>query len=360
MPRSNEVIRQWQVLRALAASRLGLTVEGLATEQDVTPRTIRRDLAALERAGFPLIQETDDNPYRWRLDPGTLGGLDSGFSLIELCALHFSRATLECLVGAPFHDELSRAFTRFEQGLTPGMRRFLDQLPAVVGAKQMPGGKRTLRAQRERVAQLLEASLQRRVARMRYHSASSRRTKDYEVHPCQVVYADGGLYLRAFVPEYRELRTFAVERIERLSVTDQRFDPPAEAASPFAHSLGANSGPPQRVEIEAHPDLASSLSEREWHSSQKVRRLPDGGVRMELHVCIDWSLRRWILGFGAQVRVVAPSTLADDILDELDAARAQYVPRLDIEDDRTPAPHAWDLTRQRALPFAEMQRLALT
>jgi predicted DNA-binding transcriptional regulator YafY len=356
MPRSNEVTRQWQVLRALAASRLGLTVEGLATDQAVTPRTIRRDLAALERAGFPLLQETEANPYRWRLDPAALGGLDAGFSLIELCALYFSRATLECLAGAPFHDELSRAFSRFERGLTPGMRQFLDRLPVVVGAKQTPGGKRSLRTQRDRVTQLLEASLQRRVARMRYHSVASRRTKDYEVHASQVVYADGGLYLRAFVPAYGETRTFAVERIERLSLTDERFELPAESASPFAHSLGVNSGPPQLVELDVHEDLVPVLTEREWHASQSVRRI-EGRWRVEMQVCIDWSLRRWILGFGPQVRVVSPASLADDILDMLDAARANYAPRFELDGDRPASPHAWDLTRQRALPFVEMQRL---
>ncbi len=359
MQRSNEVIRQWQVLRALAASRLGLTVEALAGEHGVTPRTVRRDLSALERSGFPLIQETAESPYRWRLEAGALGGLESGFSLIELCALYFSRATLECLAGAPFHDELSRAFGRFERGLTPGMRRFLDRLPAVVGAKQVAGRKRPLRAQRERVAQLLEASLQHRVVRMRYHSMASRRTKDYEVHPYRVVYADGGLYVIAFVPAYGETRTFAVERIERLALTDEHFERPAEGIQPFAHSLGVHSGPPQRVEIDVHPALAPHLLDREWHPSQQVRHLPDGRVRLELHVCVDWALRRWILGFGAQVRVVTPSALADDILDELDAARAQYAPRLDLDLEARGPSRGWDLTSQRALPFTDMQRLTL-
>jgi hypothetical protein len=53
--------------------------------------------------------------------------------------------------------------------------------------------------------------------------------------------------------------------------------------------------------------------------------------------------------------VIAPSSLADDILDELDAARMQYTPPLDLDQPRT----AWDLTSQRPLPFAEFQRLSL-
>ncbi len=352
MARSREAIRQWLVLRALAAARLGLTVEAMAADQEVTTRTIRRDLAALQEAGFPLYQETRDTGVSWKVDARTLQGLESGFTLIELCALYFSRATLECVADAPFHDELSRAFARFEQTLTPAMQRFLDRLPGVVGAKRAPGGKRANRSHRDRVAQLLDASLHRRKVRMRYHSLTSRRTKDYDVDPYRVVYAEGGLYLRAYVQEYAEVRTFAVERIERLALRDEHFTEPAQPIDVFPHSLGVHSGPPERVEIEFDPRVAAHIAERDWHPSQKVRTQADGGLRIEMHVCIDWALRRWILGFGAQARVISPSTLAEDILDELDAARAQYAPRLDLDIPRV----AWDLASQRILPFADVRR----
>jgi proteasome accessory factor B len=356
MSRSREVVRQWQVLRSLAASRHGLTVDALASEQGVTSRTVRRDLAALERAGFPLFQETGGERLRWRIDVRGLAGLDAGFSLVELCALYFGRATLDSLAGAPFHEELSRTFARFEHGLAPGMRAFLDRLPQVVGAKQT-GGKRALARHRERVTQLLEASVQCRKVRMRYYSLTSGRAKDYDLDPLRVVYAEGGLYLIAHVAEYGEARTFAIERIESLTVRDERFTTAAPSSNAFAHSLGAFSGAPERVEVVVDRRHAAYVAEREWHPSQKMRQLPDGSVRVELEVSIDWALRRWILGFGAQIRVIAPSSLADDILDELDAARTQYTPGLDLDLD--PPRTAWDLTSQQALPFAEFQRLSL-
>lgn len=354
MPRSQEAIRQWQILRSLAAARLGVTVERMAADQGVTTRTIRRDLTALQEAGFPLYQEKRDTQVAWKIDARTLQGIDSGFTLIELCALYFSRATLECVAGAPFHDELLRAFARFEATVTPAMRGFLDRIPAVMGARRVTGGKRAQRGDRERVAQLLDASLHRRKVRMRYHSLTSRRTKDYELDPYRVVYAEGGLYLRAYVPEYGEVRTFALERIERLALRDEHFTEPAQPVDMFPHSLGVHSGPPEHVEIEFDPRIAPHVAEREWHPSQKLTAQPDGSVRAELHVCVDWALRRWILGFGSQARVISPSTLAEDILDELDAARAQYAPRLDLDLPRV----AWDLASQRILPFVEVRRLA--
>ncbi len=195
-----------------------------------------------------------------------LAGLDAGFSLIELCALYFGRATLESLAGAPFHEELSRTFARFEHGLAPGMRAFLDRLPQVVGAKQT-GGKRALTRHRERVTQLLEASVQCRKARMRYYSLTSGRAKDYDVDPLRVVYAEGGLYLIAHVAEYGEARTFAIERIESLTVKDERFTPSGRHRRARSHTRSARSRE-RRSEWRSSSIVGSAayVTEREWHS----------------------------------------------------------------------------------------------
>ena len=52
---------------------------------------------------------------------------------------------------------------------------------------------------------------------------------------------------------------------------------------------------------------------------------------MTLNVCNDWALRSWILGFGPLARVIAPTELASQILDEIDRTRSHYVPGLDFE-----------------------------
>src|SRR5262245_13874810 len=141
MPRNAEVIRQWTVLREIERSRAtGATIDDLAALCDVTTRTIRRDLQALEEAGFPLFDDRahDDGRTRWRVNGQAFKGLSAGLTLAELSALYFSRTLLESLAGTPFREDVESAFEKLAAALTPHMRQFLDQLPRVIATKPDP------------------------------------------------------------------------------------------------------------------------------------------------------------------------------------------------------------------------------
>lgn len=323
MPRNAEVIRQWSILKDLEASRR-VTIDDLAERTGVTTRTIRRDLEALQIAGFPLFDETHDGKKYWTLEQKAFRRLDdTGFTLAELSALYFSRTLVECLSGTPFQRDVRSAFDKLETALTPGMRSFLDRMPLVMQAKPDPGAQAAEPRTKE-VAQLVEATMQQRRVAMRYDSFSSNREKTYLFEPYRLLYGQGGLYVIGMVPEYGELRTFAVDRIAQVSLTEERFEPLEVPDDAFAHSLGVNQGTPERIEILIAPKLARYVRERIWHPSQSISDEPDGSVRVTLNVVNDWALKSWILGFGGLARVLAPDALATEIKSELASALARY------------------------------------
>lgn len=96
---------------------------------------------------------------------------------------------------------------------------------------------------------------------------------------------------------------------------------------------GADAGAerPQRIEIEFDVQIARHIQSRDWHPTQQLRTDVDGSVRLTVDVCPDRMLRRWILSFGPLARVVSPTTLAERIIEELDATRRKYAPRMDLE-----------------------------
>ena len=175
------------------------------------------------------------------------------------------------------------------------------------------------------VDRILEAALNQRRLSMRYHSVSSGTEKTYRIDPYRLVYAQGGLYLWAYVPAYDALRTFAVQRIRHVTPLNESFDIAEELdRRAMSDSLGVHEGPTAHVEVEFAPQVAPFVVERIWHPSQTVTQRSDGSVIVALEVCVDTALTTWILGYGASARVLEPAHLADEIAAELSRARARY------------------------------------
>lgn len=324
--RNAEVIRQWQILREIESHRTGVTIHELARLVRVSTRTIRRDLQALQEAGFAVFDEGEENETkRWKLEAQPFRALQDGLSVSDVAALYLSRALVEAMSGWPLAAELTSAFEKIERSLNDRMREFLATLPQVLSAKGgpragLPGG-----ALVDVTRRLLDATRGRRSVSMRYFSASKNRTKNYDVQPYRLALASGGVYLVGWVPAYGEFRTFAVNRIERLTVSEDTFRRTHELPDNlFSQSMGVFWGEPERIELEFDAGVSPYVRGRVWHESQQIRELPDGRLGMVLDVSNDWALRSWLLGFGASVRVIAPRHLAAALADEFKRASRQY------------------------------------
>lgn len=327
--RHGEIVRQWRILLALEGSTRGMTLADIreAAGDGVTERTIRRDLDALGQAGFPIDAARTDGVTRYSLDREIYRGLSAaGFTLPELCALYLSRTLLQTFAGAPFRDSLESAFDKLTDALPPTLWAFVDRLPQALSAKGAGGPLAGVTgAGRATVATLMTAILGRRRVRMAYHSFSSGREKTYVVEPYRLAYAQGALYLFAFVPEYGEMRTFATQRIRTAAALDETFDPGEDVGGDaFPDAFGVYSGATETVEIAFTAQAAPYVREREWHPSQRVVDEAAGGIRLHLQVAVDWSLTAWILGFGPEATVIAPESLRSRVADALAKAADRY------------------------------------
>lgn len=326
--RNAEVIRQWKILKTIEAGRFTSTAK-LGADYGVTERTIRRDLEALQEAGFPIYDERVDGRRVWRLVEGYQQRLVQGFTLAELLSLHFSRHLLSFLGGAPFGKDLESAFEKIRESLPAKSLPFLARIQDLFSARPDPW--KDYSKKQDVIAALIDATLHQRQVRLAYYSFNSRRTKSYTVDPYRLVYYRGGLYLYARAHEYDEVRTFAVERVQRLEVLDLGFEVPADFdPSEYARgAFGILGGRPQTVELLFAPELAGYIRERNWHESQQMSDQPDGGVRLQMEVVPGFELKAWIKGCLPHVSVVRPSSLRDEIGAELRQAMAAFAPRTD-------------------------------
>jgi predicted DNA-binding transcriptional regulator YafY len=321
--RNAEVIRQWKILKTIEAGRFTSSAK-LAEDHGVTERTIRRDIEALQEAGFPLYDDRQDGKKVWRLVEGYKQRLTQSFTLSELAALYFSRNMLAFLRGAPFSQDLESVFQKIREALPEKSLPFLSRIQDLFMARPDPW--KDYSKKQDVIALLIDATLHQRQATIAYYSFNSRRTKAYQVDPYRLVYYRGGLYLYARAHEYGEVRTFAVERIQKIEVLDQGFETPADfSPSEYARSaFGIFGGEPETVELVFSAEMAGYVRERSWHESQQLADEPDGGVRLTMAVAPGFELQSWIKGFLPHVRVVKPPSLRDAIARDLAAAQAAF------------------------------------
>ena len=326
--RNAEVIRQWKILKAIEAGRWTSSAK-LAAAYGVTERTIRRDIEALQEAGFPLYDDRANGKKVWRLVEGYRQKLVQGFTLSELTALYFSRNMLSFLGGAPFAQDVESAFGKIREALPAKSLPFLSRIQDLFSARPDPW--KDYSKKQDVIAGLIDAILHQRQARIAYFSFNSRRTKAYTLDPYRLVYYRGGLYLYARAHEYDEVRTFAVERIQRMEVLDEGFEIPAGfSPSEYARSaFGIAGGKAETVELVFGVEMAGYIRERNWHESQTVVDEPDGSVRLLMEVAPGFELKAWVKGFLPHVRVVRPSSLREEIGREIREAQEAFSPRSD-------------------------------
>lgn len=326
--RNDQLSRQWLLLHRLEGSR-GLTLQqladGLPDDFPKNPRTIRRDLSALEVAGFPLLNEKRDGQTIWRLMDGARGAPAISFSTTELMSLIFSRNLLKPLEGTQIQASLSSAFQKASAALPAAGHHYVREMEGLfhVGL----GPHKTYREHRDTIDRITAAISQSCTVQMRYFTASRNSNTRREVDPYRIWYAAGGLYLIAYCHLRRDVRLFAVERIKSLSVTDHPYQYPLsfDIEAYVRDTLMVMRGRPITVELLFTKQTAAWAKDKIWHPSQKMTRLKDGRLRLTLQIGDTQELVGWILSFGSGVKVVSPPELRQRVLTEaksiLDAKR---------------------------------------
>jgi predicted DNA-binding transcriptional regulator YafY len=323
MGRNAQLIRQWAMLKQIETNRW-TTISDMAGSHTVSTKTIRRDLAALMEAGFPLYDERYDGKVYWRLNEEYKGLPLATLSLSETAALYFSKKLVVNLAAPPFSDDIASAFKKIESALPDRNIKFLDSLDNMISVRA--DAPKDLEHRKVTIRILMEAIGEEVKVKMQYYSVHSQQKKTYTIHPYRLMYFRGGLYLFAFVEEYKQIRTFAIERIESIEKTRDAFEKPADFSveSYLESAFGVVKEEPFDVEIVFNSDISEYVRSRVWHPSQQVREIGGGRISMKMHVGGEFELGSWILSFGPSAMVVSPERLRRRVEAELSRALENY------------------------------------
>src|SRR5262249_49898263 len=120
-----------------------------------------------------------------------------------------------------------------------------------------------------------------KAAHITYQSLRATEPATRDIYPLALVRHKNALYLVAGLPDPEEVRTYKVDRIEAIEVSEfvpQRyrdFDVPAFLAGSFGIYDGDGD---ISIAVRFLPSAARYVTEAKWHSSQAVTRHRDGSL----------------------------------------------------------------------------------
>ena len=128
MPRGDQLARQWKIIQTLIISKRGKSAAELSEEVDCHPRTVYRDLDALQAAGFPIYTEKVEGKSLWFLLDTVKHEIPIPFNLAELMALYFSSDMLKIFKGTVFYDSLEPLFQKVKTTIPSESKKYLKNL----------------------------------------------------------------------------------------------------------------------------------------------------------------------------------------------------------------------------------------
>ncbi|HEY6450361.1 MAG TPA: WYL domain-containing protein [Candidatus Cybelea sp.] len=272
-------------------------------EKRPSTRSLRRYLAILTNAGFPLYFDRSANAYRFA-DGYSLKRLDlSSGELFGLVALRSLGASIGGTIGASI-DEVAE--------------KLVDSAGRGARARIEAGSPVTFRLSEIRLdesgerafALLSSAERSSRSARFIYLDKEGKSSKR-SVDPYGFIINAGRVYCLAYDHSRHDLRTFAVDSVSDPEVLAQTFVRPSafdiEAYSAASISGVLHAKQTTEVTVRFAPRVAKAAVAARIVAEPEVDYCDDGSAKITYKVADVDELVRWVLGWGVQAEIVSPA-----------------------------------------------------
>lgn len=321
-------------LLLLLQARGRTTAQALADELEVSVRTIYRDMDALAESGVPVYADRGPDGgysllegYRTRLtgmtadeaDSLALAGMPAAAAELGLGrVLAAAQLKVAAALPAGLSDRAGRVAERFHLD-APGWFHETEAVPLLAG--------------------IADAVWNQRVLRIRYRRWGPEEV-DRDVEPLGVVLKAGTWYLvarRHPADPVDEPRTYRVSRVLALETLETAFDRPAgfdlwrywnERTEALTRALyqaeaAVRISPTglRLATVVLRPHTARALAERDWPTDE------DGWARAVIPIESIAHARTELLGLGAEVEVVSPAPLREQMRDAATALTSLYATR---------------------------------
>lgn len=313
-------------IKYMIQARQCVPLNDFLDELEISKATFKRDLEYLRsRMNASIVYDRFKGGYCF--DGETIG------EKIELPGLWFSEKEVTALV------LMQHLLSGLDKGglIEPHIAPLTSIIDGILGQSNIPTkelrkrlkvfGMSARSSSVDNFEDIGSALLKRKRIQISYYARGTDKTTEREISPQRLIFYRDNWYLDAYCHLRKDLRSFALDGISKVLVTNTKADEISEKElqEHFAESYGIFSGKAtQRAKLKFSPEKARWVSSETWHGQQVGSFDKDGNYILEFDYNQDPELVMDILKYGSGVEVLSPPILRKRIRDELSKSLKNY------------------------------------
>lgn len=335
MARNEQLIRQHKLLQLLEYSHFGRTLEELRSDlvadlglSTLHERTVRRDVEALQAAGFDIQSDVVERGKVYKLGQNNTGVHEIGISATELIALSIGRELLYPLIGTQYWRGIESFWNKVQESVPNGVFDHYARYRKTLHVFGSP--RKSYEKQEGMLKTIHRAILEHRVVEIEYESVGKPATTR-RIEPYGLAVYQSSIYVVATAPEVEDpserLRHWKLDRFKHATALDEYFkpDPSIDLSEHLGKSIGIFSGEePTDVKIRLGQRSESYLREDPWHPEQKLESQPDGTTILTVPASHPRELLPKVLSLGADAIVLEPASFREAVAEAVQQMSASY------------------------------------
>jgi predicted DNA-binding transcriptional regulator YafY len=301
--------------KTLLSSRRALSRSAILNELEISPATFKRDIAKLrDQLNTPIVFDRDRSGYRLeQTDSTELPGM--WFSQDEMLALMTIQSMIVQLEPGLLGPKLKPFQKRLDEMLAS---QGLDAATLTQRVRAVHAGKRRLPL--TSFETLAKATLERQQVQVEHLNRQNGETVLRDISPQQLVHYRDNWYVDAWCHLRGGLRSFSVDAI----ASAQLLEKPSKNIDLIAMREQLDGGygifggmPKAWAQLRFSKARAAWVQNEIWHPDQKSQRLSDGRYELVIPYADERELLGDILRFGADVDVLGPPRLREQVQAEV-------------------------------------------
>ena len=282
----------------------------LAQKMEVSTKTIHRDIQFMrDRWDLPIEFDAAYNGFKYTrsVDSFPMLQVNEG----ELFAMLIAEKALQNYRGTVFEKRLSATFKKIADSLPDTVNIHLNEWSEALSFHHTGESEMEI----ELFDRICKATAKRKQLKIRYKKPNQK-SEERIIDPYQIANINNEWYLYAFDHKRQDIRCFVPARIASAETTGKTFDRTDSFSLDkyLSRSFGVFKGDEcYNIRIKFGKSVAPLIREKNWHPTQKIKTLKSGEVELQLSLSHFTDIKRWILGWGSQAKVLSPDELVEAV-----------------------------------------------